>query len=138
MKKNLISLACAFGFSLAHADAQQLTVIVNSASTMTQGIAMVLTTQMQVQGSQVHVLLCDKAADMALKGATGEVLKPNNVTPSQMLDGAMKKGATASVCALYLPNTGHTPDQLKDGITAAKPDAMGKAVMDTQRKVMVF
>jgi predicted peroxiredoxin len=138
MKKTLISLACAFGFSLAHADAQQLTVIVNSASTMTQGIAMVLTTQMQAQGSQVHVLLCDKAADMALKGAGGEVLKPNNVTPAQMLDGAMKKGATASVCALYLPNTGHTPDQLKDGITAAKPDAMGKAVMDTQRKVMVF
>ena len=50
----------------------------------------------------------------------------------------MKKGATASICALYLPNTGRAPEELKEGITVAKPDAMGKAVMDAQRKVLVF
>lgn len=138
MKKNLIAAAFALAAGVAQAEGQAVTVIVNSASTMSQGVALVLATQMQAQGGQVHILLCDKAGDLALKGAGGETLKPQNVTPAQMLDGAMKKGATASVCALYLPNSGHTPDQLKDGVTAAKPDAMGKALLEPQRKVVVF
>ena len=138
MKKSLIALACALGFGLAHAETQQITVIINSASTMSQGVALVLANQMQGQGGQVHLLLCDKAGDLALKGAGGDKLKPQDVTPAQLLDGAMKKGATASVCALYLPNTGNTPDHLKDGITAAKPDAMGRALLEPQRKVVVF
>jgi hypothetical protein len=50
----------------------------------------------------------------------------------------MKKGATASVCAIYLPNTGHKPDMLKDGIVPAKPDAMGRALMEPNRKVVAF
>lgn len=138
MKKNLIAAAFALAAGVAQAEGQAVTVIINSASTMSQGVALVLATQMQAQGGQVHILLCDKAGDLALKGAGGETLKPQNVTPAQMLDGAMKKGATASVCALYLPNSGHTPDQLKDGVTAAKPDAMGKALLEPQRKVVVF
>jgi predicted peroxiredoxin len=138
MKKSLIATAFALAAGVAQAEGQAVTVIVNSASTMSQGVALVLATQMQEQGGQVHILLCDKAGDLALKGAGGEALKPKNVTPAQMLDGAMKKGANASVCALYLPNSGHAPDQLKDGITAAKPDAMGKALLEPQRKVVVF
>jgi hypothetical protein len=99
---------------------------------------MVLSNQIQAQGGQVQILLCDKAGDLALKGAGGEKLKPQDVTPAQLLDGAMKKGATASVCALYLPNSGNTPEMLKDGIVAAKPDAMGRSMMEPQRKVFVF
>jgi hypothetical protein len=138
MKKALIALTLASSISVAYADAQPVTVILNSASTMTQGIAMVLSNQIQAQGGQVQILLCDKAGDLALKGAGGEKLKPQDVTPAQLLDGAMKKGATASVCALYLPNSGNTPEMLKDGIVAAKPDAMGRSMMEPQRKVFVF
>lgn len=138
MKKIVIASAFVLAAGVAQAEGEAVTVILNSSSTMSQGVALVLATQMQAQGGQVHILLCDKAGDLALKGAGGETLKPQNVTPAQMLDGAMKKGATASVCALYLPNTGNTPDKLKDGITAAKPDAMGKALLEPQRKVVVF
>ncbi|MDP3537869.1 MAG: hypothetical protein Q8S26_04105 [Azonexus sp.] len=138
MKKALIALTLASSISVAYADALPVTVILNSASTMTQGIAMVLTNQIQAQGGQVQILLCDKAGDLALKGAGGEKLKPQDVTPAQLLDGAMKKGATASVCALYLPNSGNTPEMLKDGIVAAKPDAMARSLMEPQRKVFVF
>jgi predicted peroxiredoxin len=138
MKKTLTALAIALGCSSAFADTQQVTVVLNSGSTMTQGIALVLTNQMQEQGAQVHVLLCDQAGDIALKDAGGEILKPLDVTPAQLLGGAMQKGATAAVCALYLPNTGHTPDSLKDGITAAKPAEMGAALIEANRKVFVF
>jgi predicted peroxiredoxin len=138
MKKALIASLMFAVTTSALAENQPVTVIVNAASTMTQGVALVLANQMQAQGGQVHLLLCDKAGDLALKGAGGEALKPQNVTPAQLLDAAMKKGATASVCALYLPNTGNTPDKLKDGITAAKPDEMGKGLLDANRKVMAF
>lgn len=92
MKKTLLALffAATSSYSLA-ADQQQVTVTLASASTMAQGMAMVLANQMQEQGAQVDILLCDKAGDIALKGATGEALKPNNVTPAQLLDGALKK-----------------------------------------------
>lgn len=87
MKKTLLALffAATSSYSLA-ADQQQVTVTLASASTMAQGMAMVLANQMQEQGAQVDILLCDKAGDIALKGATGEALKPNNVTPAQLLE----------------------------------------------------
>ncbi|MBP6097265.1 MAG: hypothetical protein KBF58_02430 [Methyloversatilis sp.] len=138
MKKAFIAAALAVLSTTAFADKQAVTVVVTSSSNMTQGMAMVLANQMQAQGGQVDILLCDKAGDLALKTAGGEALKPQNVTPAQLLDAAIKKGATASVCALYLPNTGHTPDALKDGIAAAKPDAMGRSLLEPGRKVMAF
>lgn len=138
MKKTLITLSLIAGFGNAQADSQAVTIILNSASSMTQGIALVLTNQMQAQGGKVHVLLCDKAGDLALKDNAGEKLKPQGVTPGQLLDSAMKKGASASVCALYLPNSGRSADDLKDGIAPAKPDAMGKEMLESDRKVLVF
>ncbi len=138
MKKILLSLALAIGAGSALADKQQVTVVMNSASTMSQGVALALSTQMQMQGGQVHILLCDKAADIALKEAGGEKLKPTEMTPAEMLTRVMKQGATASVCALYLPNTGHKIDELKEVVTAARPDEMGRALLEPQRKVVVF
>ncbi len=122
----------------AAALAQPVTVILSSASPMTQGMAMVLATQMQAQGAQVDILLCDQAGDLALKESQSPKLKPKDVSPAQMLDGAMKQGATASVCALYLPNSGHTAADLKDGVQPAKPDAMGQALLQAERKVFSF
>lgn len=138
MKKTFVALAFALGSGAAFADGQAVTVVLNDASTMTQGMALVLANQMQEQGAQVDVLLCDKAGDLALKDAGGEALKPNDVTPAQLLDAALKKGATASVCALYLPNSGKKPEDLKDGIRPAKPADMGRALLEPNRKLIGF
>ena len=138
MKKTLVALTIALASTAAVADKQAVTVVLNAQSTMTQGMAMVLANQMQEQGAQVDILLCDHAGDLALKDAGGEALKPNNVTPAQLLDSAMKKGATASVCALYLPNSGKKPEDLKDGIKPAKPADMGAALLEPNRKVIGF
>lgn len=139
MRQTLAAAALAIGCTAALAsDHQPVTVILNAASPMTQGIALVLATQMQAQGAQVDVLLCDAAGDLALKDAGGEPLEPQDVTPAQLLGAAMKKGATASVCALYLPNTGRTPDSLREGVAPAKPDDMGRSMLEAGRKVLVF
>src|SRR5690606_2769059 len=79
-----------------------------------------------------------QAGAPALKRAGGQPLKPNDVTPSQLLTAALGKGATASVCALYLPNSGHPQEALKAGIGVAKPDAMARAMLKSGRKVFSF
>ena len=139
MKKTLVALmfAALSSYSIA-AEKQQVTVTLSSSSTMTHGMAMVLANQMQEQGAQVDVLLCDEAGDIALNEAQGNVLKPNNVTPAQLLDAALSKGATASVCALYLPNTGNTAEDLRAGITPASPADMGARLLEENRKVIGF
>lgn len=139
MKKTLLAIALLGSASLALADeVQQVTVSLSSASTMSQGMALVLANQMQQQGAQVNILLCDQAGDLALKEASGEQLKPNNVTPAQLLDAAIKSGATANVCALYLPNSGNKPEDLKAGVTPAKPADMGASLLEPNRKVIGF
>lgn len=138
MKKALTASALALCAFAALADNTNVTFVVNSESTMTQGAAMVLANKMLEQGDSVSILLCDKAGDLALKNNTGKALKPGNVTPGQMLDGAIKKGAKVAVCALYIPNSGNTPDSLKEGVTPAKPDAMAKQMTEPNRKVFSF
>jgi len=120
------------------AEARPVTVTLSDASGMTQGMAMVLANQMQEQGAQVDILLCDQAGDLALKEAGGEPLKPNDVTPAQLLSAALGKGATASVCALYLPNSGHAREALKDGVGVATPDTMARSLLENDRKVFSF
>ena len=139
MKKTLAVLTLALASSAAFAaDRQAVSVVLNSASPMTQGMARVLANQVQEQGAQVDILLCDHAGDLALKNAGGDALKPIDVTPAQLLDAAMKKGATASVCALYLPNSGKKPEDLKDGIKPAKPADMAGSMLQPNRKVIGF
>jgi len=138
MRKILGVIALSVVSTLVQADAQPVTVILTAQSGMTQGMAMVLANQMQAQGAQVDILLCDQAGDLALQEHAGEPLKPNDVTPAQLLGAAMQKGASVSVCALYLPNTGHAPDQLKDGVGVAMPDAMAAAMLQPERRVFSF
>lgn len=138
MKKTLLALSLSIAATAALADRPAVTVLLNSDSTMTQGMALVLSNQMQEQGAQVHVLLCDQAGHLALKENTGVALKPNDVTPAQLLDGAMKKGATAAVCALYLPNSGKKAEDLKEGITPARPADMARNLLEPGRKVIGF
>src|SRR5690554_2510444 len=120
------------------AEARPVTVTLSDASGMTQGMVMVLANQMQEQGAQVDILLCDQAGDLALKEVGGEPLKPNDGTPAQLLSAALGKGATASVCALYLPNSGHAREALRDGVGVATPDAMARSLLENDRKVFSF
>lgn len=94
---------------------------VTSADNQSQGMAMVLATQMAEQKATVRILLCGPAGQLALKTYEPAALKPRNVTPKQMLAGLMKSGATVEVCALFLPNADRAPVDLTEGVTVAKP-----------------
>ena len=137
MKKSVFIGAGLLALALSR-HAAELFVNIHSGQAMAQGAGLVLAGQALAQKAPVRVLLCDAAGDIAVTGQEMPKLKPKDVTPQQMLQGLIKSGAKVEVCALYLPNTGKKPEDLKDGITPAKPADMGAALLEPARKVIGF
>ncbi|WP_428034424.1 hypothetical protein [Amphritea sp.] len=143
MKKIVISAVLAATLvapvmAVASETVDKVLITLTSAEQQTRGMAMVLGNMMQAKGAKVSVLLCDSAADMALKGHESAPLKPKNVTPEQLLQKLMSGGAKVDVCALYLPNKGVGMEALLDGVGAAKPPVMAAALIDPDTRVFNF
>jgi len=143
MLKTVVAAAMVFAASIgAHAaDSQkvdEVLVIVTSESLQTQGMAMVLSSTMAQQGAKVNILLCDTAGDLALQQYDAPALRPNNVTPGQMMRGLLQQGATANVCALYLPNSDYSKEDLIDGVGVATPPDMAAQMLDPGIRVFSF
>lgn len=115
-----------------------LLLILTSGDTQTQGMALVLSSEAQRQGAQVQVLLCSEAGKLGLKDYEAPSLKPRDVTPKQLLQGLMKQGAQVDVCALFLPNLGKTPEDLLEGIGAAKPPAVVEKMLKPEVRMLNF
>ena len=113
-------------------------VILSSDSLQTQGMAMVLANTMQAAGSHVHVLLCDKAGDLALTDNQSVILKPKNVSPGMLLSKLSHGGADISVCALYLPNSDFSHKDLMDGVSVAKPPEIAALMLNREVSVFTF
>lgn len=116
----------------------QALVIVNSDSVQTQGMAMVLANAMQASGTKINVLLCDKAGDLALQSANSASLKPNDVTPEQLLAKLQQNGAKVDVCALYLPNSNYSNSDLRADIGVATPQEVAQQMTHSQTRVFSF
>ena len=114
-------------------------IILSSGSAQTQGMAMVLGNAMAEDGANVDVLLCDAAGDLALaEGDGGPELAPKGFTPVKLLRGLMAKGASVSVCALYLPNSRYSESDLAEGVAVAKPPQMVALMRDPEVRVFTF
>ncbi|KKO45071.1 hypothetical protein WG68_12625 [Arsukibacterium ikkense] len=137
-KRAMLAASLAAIFSSALLAEQQVLINLASASGQTQGMAMVLASQMQQQGATVSVLLCDSAADLALPDHQAEMLKPMSATPGQLLAKLRQGGAKVQVCALYLPNKGLTAADLLQGITPAQPADIAKQMLAPEVKVFSF
>lgn len=117
---------------------EEVLVILSSDSLQTQGMAMVLSNTMAQQGTKVNVLLCDKAGDLALKSYEAPALEPRDVTPGQMLRGLLNQGAEAKVCALYLPNSDYSEEDLIDGVGVAMPPEMAGQMLNPKMRTFTF
>ena len=144
-KQKLAALALGTGLLSMGAGAQEpaapiseALVIVNSGSLQTQGMAMVLANAMQASGTKINILLCDQAGDLALQSTQSATLKPNNVTPEQLLAKLQQNGAKVDVCALYLPNSEHSADQLRADIGVATPPQIAQQMTHPQLRVFTF
>ncbi|SES87036.1 hypothetical protein SAMN04487962_102122 [Marinobacter segnicrescens] len=55
-----------------------------------------------------------------------------------MLRGLLKQGGTANVCALYLPNSEYTKDDLIDGVGVATPPQMADQMLNPKMRTFSF
>lgn len=119
---------------------RSLLTIVTSGEAETQAMALILTRQARAAGSDVRVLLCDAAGDLALRGATdtSPAIQPPGVSPAAMLRGLLQAGVTVEVCAIYLPNRSAGEGDLAEGVGVARPDAIGALVADPAVRLFTF
>lgn len=140
---SLSGAALADGHDHDHDDDQAL-VILTSDSLETQGMAMILSNAMQQQGTQLQILLCDAAGDLAIEGHdAGEFNTPpghdmETLSPSALLGMLMGNGASADVCAIYLPNSEYGEDDLREGVGVAAPGPMAEMMRDPKVPVYSF
>ncbi|TCO72880.1 DsrE family protein [Rhodovulum euryhalinum] len=122
-------------------DVSRLVAVVTDANPQTQLMSMVLTNQAIDRGVPTRILLCGPAADIALKDAPETATAPQpprGASPQALLQAAMKKGARAEVCAIYLPGKGLAADALIEGVGVAEPPAMAKAMADRRARIWSF
>lgn len=138
-----VALADSHGDDHAHDDDRAL-VIVTSDSLQTQGMAMILSNAMQQQGTQLHILLCDAAGDLAVEGYSSEGINTppghpmDQVTPEGIMQMLMGEGANVDVCAIYLPNSDHEEGDLREGVGIAAPGPMAEMMRDPSIPVYSF
>lgn len=113
-------------------------VIVTSGDSMTQMMAMVLSSQTLNQGRSVRVLLCGKAGELVLKGSKEKMFKPLDKSPQMLLKGLIAKGVTVEVCPLFLPDAGKQPSDLIAGVTVAKPPVVAAAMAEDGIKLLTY
>lgn len=118
--------------------------IVTSGSLQTQGMAMILANAMQQQGTALQILLCDAAGDLGLEGYSSEGINTppghpmEQVTPEAIMQMMMREGASVDVCAIYLPNSDHGEDDLREGVGVAAPGPMAEMMRDPNIPVYSF
>lgn len=120
-------------------------VILTSDDVQTQSMAMILSNAMSEQGTDLHILLCDEAGDLAVDGYASEeaVNTPpghpmEQITPEGLLQMLMGKGVGVDVCAIYLPNTDYAEDDLLEGVGVATPGPMAEMMRDPAIPVFSF
>ncbi len=147
----LAATATLSGYALAdnhgdHADStEQALMIVTSDAIETQSMAMILGNAMRQQGTDLHILLCDAAGDLAVDGYASEApinTPPGNpmekLAPEGLLKMMMGEGVSVDVCAIYLPNTDYAEDDLLEGVGVAAPGPMAEMMRDPAIPVFEF
>ena len=143
IRKTLAAAAAAATLAApAAADMEEnLVTVVTSPEPQTQLMSMVLTMQAVQKGVDARILLCGPAGDMALADAPESVTAPQpprDMSPQGLLKAAIENGATAEVCAIYLPGRGDGPEVLMDGVGVAEPPAMADALLADDAAVWSF
>ncbi|MGM0534429.1 MAG: hypothetical protein ACQER5_00010 [Pseudomonadota bacterium] len=120
-------------------------VTLTSDSLETQGMAMILSNTMQQQGTDLNILLCDQAGDLAVSGyespepfKTPEMSEVDQMTPEAILGMLIDNGAQVDVCAIYLPNSEYGEADLRDGVGVATPGPIAEMMRDPAVRVFNF
>lgn len=127
------------------AAADKALVTLTSDSLETQGMAMILSNAMQQQGTELNILLCDQAGDLAVAGyespepfKTPAMSEVDQMTPEAILGMLIDNGAQVDVCAIYLPNSEYGEADLREGVGMAAPAPIAEMMRDPAVRVFNF
>jgi predicted peroxiredoxin len=118
-----------------------LLTIITSPEPQTQLMALILTRTSLAQGAQAQILLCDQAGDLALAepSATASApLAPRGMSPHGLLSMLIADGVQVQVCAIYLPNSEATEDDLLEGVTVAMPPEIAAEMLSPDTRLFTF
>ncbi len=104
-----------------HGDDKRLFVSVTGSAAQDRAMPLVLANQALDQGAQVRVLLCGAGGEIAVADHELDALAPRGLTPRDLLNRLIQHEVTVEVCAIFLPNTDYTEDDLIDGVGVANP-----------------
>ena len=113
----------------------RLFVTVTGERPQAQAMPLVLANQALDQGAEVRVLLCDAGGQLALKNHQAPSLAPRDITAKDLLARLINRGAIVEVCALFIPNTEHTPEELSEGVGMAKPGDVAAWMMSPNTRL---
>jgi len=106
-----------------------------------QLMALILTRASRMQGNEARILLCSSAGDLALQAppeAATAPLGPRNMSPHGLLSVLVADGVTTQVCAIYLPNSPHTAEDLIDGVSVARPPEIAAVMSAPGTRLFTF
>lgn len=121
--------------------APDLLTILTSDQPQTQLMSLILTRASLAEGAQARILLCDRAGDLALREApeaSTQPMQPRGFSPRSMLEGLMADGVQVQVCAIYLPNSEATQDDLLDGVSVATPPEIASVMVAANTRLFTF
>ena len=105
----------------SHDDDKRLFVSVTGSAAQDRAMPLVLANQALDQGAEVRVLLCGAGGEIAVAEHELETLAPRGLTPRDLLNRLIQHEVTVEVCAIFLPNTDYTEDDLIEGVGIANP-----------------
>ncbi len=115
--------------------------VLTAAEPQTQLMGLILSRFSAEAGADVRVLLCDAAGDLALaeppQSATAP-LAPRGMSPHGLLSMLVDAGATVQVCAIYLPNSAYSEDDLMAGVSVAAPPEIAAVMVESDTKLFTF
>ncbi len=140
---NRLIIALAIGLFSSLVMAQKtpdMLTIITSDDDETQAMALILTMQAQRNGVTPQILLCDDASELAVASEMddSDVLRGPDASAAQMIQRMVNNGVTVDVCAIFLPNSEYSEDDLVDGVGVAQPPAIGALVADPAVRLFTF
>ena len=115
-----------------------LLVVLTEEHNMTRGMALVLANQSLDQGAEVRVLLCGPGGELGLRDHDGDLLLPREVTPGGLLNRLIERGVQVEVCAIFLPNTDWTEEDLREGVGVAQPADVASWMLSPGVRLFTF
>lgn len=120
--------------------AKEWLVILSSASTETQAMALILARAEAAQGTFVRILLCDEAGMLAVSDSDlgSTVVQPIDRSPRQLLAALINDGAVVELCGIFSHTRGIEPSRFIEGVSIASPPGIARQISQPNVRVLTY